>query len=160
MPSRVIVLNKDHDAVFAEQKKALARAKERKPFLACPAGHVPCLASAEGETVADDVYEVCCEPLHAPVSSFLNHLDHRTNESSHLPSLLARTQCVDVSTSLQSCGGCSLRRSRDGDIEQSDGTDCTLLAHVKSVECQASKCLISARVLVFVQYVYMAYFVA
>lgn len=103
------ILNKDHDAVFAEQKKALARAKERKPFLACPTGHVPCLASAEGETVADDVYE-----------------------------------CVDVSTSLQSCGGCSLRRSRDGEIEQGDGTDCTLLAHVKSVECQASQCHITS----------------
>ncbi|CAD6564080.1 MAG: hypothetical protein CYPHOPRED_001952 [Cyphobasidiales sp. Tagirdzhanova-0007] len=56
------ILNKDHDAVFAEQKKALARAKERKPFLACPAGHVPCLASAEGETVADDVVSMYPRP--------------------------------------------------------------------------------------------------
>lgn len=103
------VLNKDHDAVFAEQKKALARTKERKPFLACPAGLVPCIANTDGETAADDVYE-----------------------------------CVDVSSSLQSCGGCSLRRNQDGDIEQGDGLDCTSLRHVKSVECQASQCRITS----------------
>ena len=53
-------------------------------------------------------------------------------------------QCVDVTSSLQSCGGCSMHRNEDGEVEQAEnGTDCTSLRNVKGVECYDSRCLIS-----------------
>lgn len=50
---------------------------------------------------------------------------------------------MDVTSSLQSCGACSMHRNEDGEVEQADGQDCTALPNVKGVECYSSKCVIS-----------------
>ncbi|KAK9900675.1 hypothetical protein P389DRAFT_15993 [Cystobasidium minutum MCA 4210] len=133
VPGRM--LNSNHEEIFAQQAKELQKTKSkgRKPFLACPAGLIPCLSQADAEP-EDDVYE-----------------------------------CVDVTSSLQSCGGCSMHRNEDGEVEvagsgstttsssiDADGTesgngassngmgiDCTSLRNVKGVECYDSRCLIS-----------------
>jgi len=105
------VINQDHEKIFAEMEQA-QRAKsfkERKPYLACPTGLVPCLANGDAETASNDIYE-----------------------------------CVDVTTSLQSCGGCSLARNEDGDIQDGQGTDCTTILNVRSVECKASSCVVTS----------------
>jgi len=109
VPGRM--LNKGHEEVFAAQAKESERTKqrERKPFLACPAGLIPCLANGDSESVRNDVYE-----------------------------------CVDVSASLQSCGGCSLKRDENGDFVEGEGTDCTAIENVKAVECRAGQCEISS----------------
>lgn len=49
-------------------------------------------------------------------------------------------ECVDIMASLQSCGGCSLKRDEIGDFVEGDGVDCTSLPSVKSVECRAGQC--------------------
>lgn len=52
----------------------------------------------------------------------------------------AEKQCIDIQSSLESCGGClGSRRGTDG---RSAGVDCTALPNVESVSCVFGECVI------------------